>query len=110
MADSCSFPIRIAKIAFASSVPDWPQNASERHTKMASSSSNDDDLRPEYDDAVFANAARGKYASRFQAGANLVRLAPDVAAAFPDEQSVNEALRFVQKVAQDAGRLTKRGG
>lgn len=67
-----------------------------------------DDLRAEYDESAFVNASRGKYAAAYQSGANIVRLAPDVAADFPDEQSVNEALRFVQRIAQDAGRLTKR--
>jgi hypothetical protein len=36
---------------------------------------------------------RGKYVERFQAGTNLVLLSPDVAKHFPDEQSVNQALR-----------------
>lgn len=72
---------------------------------MDSNSAQNDDLRLEYDEAVFANAVRGKYAERFQTGSNVVKLAPDVAQAFPDEQSVNEALRFVQQLALDAGRL-----
>ena len=38
-------------------------------------------------------AVRGKYAKRYQAGTNLVLLSPDVAEYFPDEQSVNSALR-----------------
>lgn len=75
---------------------------------MDSLSNPNDDLRPEYEDATFTGAVRGKYAERFQSGTNLVRLAPDVAAAFPDEQSVNDALRFVQQIAKDAGRLTNR--
>ena len=76
---------------------------------MDNASSINDDLRAEYDESVFANAARGKYAQRFKSGTNIVRLAPDVAAAFPDEQSVNDALRFVQQVAHDASRLTGHG-
>ena len=75
---------------------------------MADSTSTGDDLRPEYDESVFQNATRGKYAERFKAETNLVRIAPDVAGAFPDEQSVNDALRFVQQIAQDASRLTGR--
>ncbi len=51
-----------------------------------------DDLRPEYD---FSKAVRGKYAARFRAGSNVVVLDPDVAEAFPDSASVNEALRKV---------------
>jgi hypothetical protein len=43
---------------------------------------------------------RGKYAERYRAGTNLVRLAPDVARAFPTEEAVNEALRLAIKMAQ----------
>jgi len=51
-----------------------------------------EDMRPEYD---FSGAERGKYAARFAEGSNVVVLDPDVAAAFPDAESVNEALRKV---------------
>jgi hypothetical protein len=55
-----------------------------------------DDLRPEYDlRKLFKHGTRGKYAERYRAGTNLVLLAPDVARAFPNEQSVNDALRLV---------------
>jgi len=36
---------------------------------------------------------RGKYAARYKAGTNLVLLSPDVAEHFPDDRSVNSALR-----------------
>src|SRR5947209_5895002 len=62
----------------------------------------DDELRAEYDETVLKNGVRGKYAQRYAAGTNLVRLAPDVAAAFPTEEAVNEALRLLLKVAQTA--------
>lgn len=52
-----------------------------------------DDLRPEYDLSKLKDGVRGKYAKRFQKGTNLVLLSPDVAKYFPDEQSVNAALR-----------------
>lgn len=56
-----------------------------------------DDLRSEYEEAelqeLLANGVRGKYAARYREGTNLVKLAPDVAAAFPTELAVNEALR-----------------
>ena len=48
------------------------------------------DLLPEYD---FSGGVRGKYAGRFAAGTNLVKLEPDVAKVFPDSASVNRALR-----------------
>ncbi len=60
----------------------------------------DDDLRPEYDNAVLKNGIRGKYVQRYKAGTNIIVLDPDVSAAFPDSQAVNEALRMLLKVAQ----------
>ncbi len=53
----------------------------------------DDDLRPEYDFSELAGGVRGKYYKRFSEGSNVVVLEPDVAEAFPDARSVNEALR-----------------
>ena len=49
-----------------------------------------DEMRDYYD---FSGAVRGKYAERYAEGVNIVRLDPDVAAVFPDDVSVNEALR-----------------
>lgn len=70
-----------------------PENITENKLTSADS----DDLRPEYEEALLANlikgGVRGKYAERYRQGTNLVRLAPDIAAAFPTEQSVNDALR-----------------
>jgi len=57
----------------------------------------DDEMRAEYD---FTNAVRGKYANRFPKDVVMVTLAPDVAAAFPDADSVNEALRVLLKAAK----------
>lgn len=60
----------------------------------------EDDLRDEYDETLLKNGVRGKYAQRLAAGSNIVRLAPDVAAAFPNEEAVNEALRLLLNVAK----------
>lgn len=68
----------------------------------------DDELRPEYDGMLLKDGVRGKYAERYRAGTNLALLAPDVAAAFPNDEAVNEALRIVIRVADDVSRLTKR--
>ena len=57
----------------------------------------DDELRPEYDETLLKNGTRGKYTKEYEAGTNIVRLDPDVAAAFPTEEAVNEALRSVLK-------------
>lgn len=67
----------------------------------------DDELRTEYDETSLKNGVRGKYAEQYAAGTNIVRLAPDVAAAFPNEEAVNEALRFVLKVMDDAKQLAR---
>ncbi len=57
----------------------------------------DPDMLDEYD---FSKGVRGKYARRYAEGTNVVVLAPDVAAVFPDSASVNEALRGLIKIAQ----------
>lgn len=57
-----------------------------------------EEMRDEYD---FSNAVRGKYAKRFPQDAVMVTLDPDVAAAFPDAESVNEALRVLIKAAKN---------
>ncbi|MGD8330550.1 MAG: hypothetical protein PVJ49_14040 [Acidobacteriota bacterium] len=60
------------------------------------------DMRREYD---FSGGVRGKYAERYAEGTNIVTLEPDVAEAFPDSKSVNEALRDVlrRRRAKPAG-------
>jgi len=58
-----------------------------------------DEMRKEYD---FANAVRGKYKDRFPKDVVMVTLAPDVADAFPDADSVNSALRVLIKAAKKA--------
>ena len=50
------------------------------------------DMRDEYN---FESGVRGKYAKHFAGGTNLVLLEADVAKAFPNSRSVNEALRDV---------------
>jgi hypothetical protein len=61
----------------------------------------DNELRPEYDlSELLKGGVRGKYADQFREGTNLVLLAPDVAAVFPDEGAVNDALRLVMQLAR----------
>ena len=52
-----------------------------------------DDLRPEYQLSSLTGRSKGKYASRYHEGTNLVLLDPDVAEAFPTGTEVNQALR-----------------
>ena len=67
-----------------------------------------DELRPEYD-FDYSKGVRGKYYKRLlEEGANVVVLEPDVAKAFGDSSSVNEALRSLLNLARSTRRLTKR--
>jgi hypothetical protein len=52
-----------------------------------------DGLRREYDLSRLRGGVRGKYNARYRAGTNIVLLSPDVAEHFPDDRSVNSALR-----------------
>ncbi len=61
------------------------------------------EMRDEYD---FSNSIRNPYVQKFQE-LNLVSLDPDVKAAFPDSQSVNEALRLLIRLAKSAQDLPK---
>jgi hypothetical protein len=56
-----------------------------------------DTMRPKYD---MSGGVRGKYAGRFAGDVVMVPIAPDVAAAFPDANAVNDALRVLLKAAK----------
>ena len=63
-----------------------------------------DELRREYDLAKLRGGVRGKYVARYRNGTNLVLLSPEIAKYFPDEQSVNTALRSLIRVAKGSTR------
>jgi hypothetical protein len=65
-----------------------------------------DELREEYNltEDQLREGTRGRYADRYAAGVNLIRLDPDVAAVFPDSQSVNEALRALAEIIRRSDR------
>ena len=65
-----------------------------------------DDLRPEYDLSKLTGGVRGKYYERATAGTTLVLLERDVAEAFPDGETINQALRALIKVAESKVRTT----
>lgn len=65
-------------------------------------------MRDEYDLSKLEGAVRGKHHASYRSGTNLVLLQPDVAEAFPDAESVNEALRALMKVAARAKNNQKR--
>jgi len=76
--------------------------------KKTNSTEEDDDLLPEYDFSKMKLVGRGIYAQRFRSGTNLVLLDPDVRKAFPDDKSVNEALRVVAKSAKRQAKPTRK--
>jgi hypothetical protein len=68
----------------------------------------EEELRHEY---VFdySKAVRGKYHKRILSeGANVVILEPDIAKAFVDSASVNDALRSLLNLTKTTQRLTKK--
>ncbi len=62
---------------------------------MKKSNQREQDMRAEYD---FSGGVRGKYAKKFQAGTNIVRIEPDLFREFPNEKSVNRALKDYLKL------------
>ena len=67
-----------------------------------------EELRLVYNRENLGPGVRGKYFESYQKGTNLVLLSPDVAKAFPTQESVNEALRSLINLAQKSIGLTKR--
>ena len=59
-----------------------------------------DELRREYRREELGKGIRGKYHDECAAGTNLILLSPDVAEVFSDEESVNDALRELIRVAR----------
>jgi hypothetical protein len=54
-----------------------------------------DEMLTEYD---FSKGVRGKYAKRYAEGTNIVLIDSDVFEYFPDQKSVNEALRSLVSI------------
>jgi hypothetical protein len=67
-----------------------------------------DELRPEYKRSDFGEITRGKYANRIKSETNVVLLDPDIAEAFPNDEAVNKALRYLLEVAKTSTSLTQR--
>lgn len=53
----------------------------------------EDTLRPEYSPELIKSGVRGKYASRYKEGTNIVLVDPDLHKLFPNSEAVNQALR-----------------
>jgi hypothetical protein len=63
----------------------------------------EDELRPEYDFSQMQIVQRGN--GRKKTEEITITLAPDVAKKFPTSEAVNEALRLIIKVADEADKL-----
>jgi len=63
----------------------------EKRKNVMKTMQDDPDMLEEYD---FTDGVRGKYAERYANGTNVVVIDPDLAQFFPDNESVNEALRY----------------
>src|SRR6202022_376239 len=93
---------RRASRLFASSARDGPHTPREEIMKKSISKGvvaevAADEILPEYD---FKRGSSNKFASRYAAGSTVIVLEPDVAAAFPSSEEVNEALRALAGIIQ----------
>jgi len=57
-------------------------------------------MRPEYDFASMKGGVRGKHYGQYRKGTNVVLIDPDVTAAFPTADAVNQALRGILGTAR----------
>lgn len=67
-----------------------------------------DELRSEYRREDIGKGVRGKYLKAYRTGTNLVLLKPEIAAVFPTEQAVNDALSSLIAAAQHTAGLARR--
>ena len=65
-------------------------------------------MRKEYDLSKLTGCVRGIYYKRALAASNLVLIEPDLAKAFPTQESVNRALRLVLAAANAGRRASRR--
>ena len=99
--EDCSLlRIQIGTTVYVSLAHEKQHTERESSMKKRVDTEMDDELRPEYDFSRLEGGVRGKYVERYQAGTNLILLAPDVAEAFPDDEAVNEALRLLIRIAR----------
>jgi hypothetical protein len=69
---------------------------------------NADELEiPPLSPGFFRRAVQGKYYSEMMNGSNVVRIAPDLVKIFPNERTVNDALRLVKQL-RDVGKPARR--
>lgn len=72
-----------------------------KNSSTPKQSNNDDyELRDEYDLATMMIVPKGRFAPERRIGQNIAVLEPELAEAFPDDASVNEALRLALEIAR----------
>jgi hypothetical protein len=72
----------------------------DSNTKKPRAKRSEAKMRAEYD---FSGGVRGKYSDQYSLGTNVVLLEPELAKAFPDSKSVNDALRALLTIASRVG-------
>ena len=68
--------------------------------KNSTKPQDDYELKDEYDLSQMTVLPRGRFDPKHRIGKNVIVLEPDVAKAFPDDGSVNEALRLLIKASK----------
>ena len=66
------------------------------------------EMRAEYKRSDFANLERGKFFKEASKGTSVALIEPNLAKAFPTSEAVNEALRGLLALADEAARITGR--
>lgn len=66
------------------------------------------ELRREYRQEDLGKGVRGKYLKAYRSGTNLVLLRPEVAAVFPSEKAVNDALSSLIRLAKHSVSMENR--
>jgi len=74
--------------------------------KNSTKKKDDDELREEYDLSKMTVLPRGRFGPERRLGSNVVVLEPEIAKAFPDDKSVNEALRLILQASKISQRAT----
>jgi hypothetical protein len=96
--DACSSsPTRSAQGGPVSSTPGKRRPEGGDSMNQPVHPNDNGEIRPQYD---FSHGVRGKHYEAYRAGTNVVFLDPDVARAFPDSASVNQALRLLLQLAR----------
>jgi len=68
--------------------------------KNSTKKQDDYELREEYDLSKMTILPKGRFDPKRRLGSNVVVLEPEIARAFPDDKSVNEALRLILKATK----------